>query len=193
MIKYFFSFFLFFTCCYSDFEFSFKETFIFDRMNNTCINNGKDCFKLTADKNLNTLYMSYFNIATDSFSIVDSIEFSSYNSMLHTFKSQDGLSLIVLWETEFEYFPIVNAYFITSGKILKMGQLDISLPCESCEHLEYPIKETRIFRKDNKIEMTFLKDVNYVDPKTNKIIFCKSEKLKYIFNQLTNEFKPVFL
>lgn len=87
--------------------------------------------------------MYYSNTELGNAKLIDTVDFSSYKSMIHCFKSQNDDSYIVLWETEYEYYPLIYAYYVIDGKIVNIGELLISLPCQSCESFEYPIKRRR--------------------------------------------------
>ena len=120
------------------------------------------------------LMMYYPDAKCEKKKLVDTVEFSPYESKIHSFKSQKNNTYVVLWEIEYEYFPVILAYYIVEGKLVRIGELEISLPCQSCESFEYPIK-----------------DIKYKE--NNEWKLFKTGDLKYRFNIETKELKHITL
>jgi hypothetical protein len=187
---FYFAFTSFFSCKQSNSKFKLQHSFQVGPQKSICIST-KDCFCFSADSNLYHLIMYYSNVKCENKKLIDSVEFSPYKSTLHSFKSQNGSSFIILWETEYEYYPLIQAYYITGGKLVKIGKLDISLPCQSCESFEYPIKDIQILQKGKDFEFSFLENVNYKPEDNTDWQLYKSGSLKIIFNTETNELRSI--
>ena len=182
---------VFFSCGgYSNSEFKMQNSFEIKLQNQICINT-KDCFYFSADSSLYQLFMYYSNAEWETKKLIDTVDFSPYKSKIYSFQSLNKESYVVLWETEYEIHPIIYAYYITEGKIVKIGELIISLPCQSCESLEYPIKDIRILQNGKYIEISFLKDVNFKPKNSTDWQLYKAGVLKCIFNTETNELKYI--
>lgn len=175
---------------HSNSEFKLHNSFHIKLQNQVCINT-KDCFYFSADSSLYHLFMYYSNAEWRQKILVDTVDFSPYKSKIHNFQSLSNESYVVFWETEYEFFPFIYAYYITNGKIVKIGELLISLPCQSCESYEYPIKDIRILQNGKEIEISFLKDVNYKSRNSTDWQLYKAGVLKCIFNTETNELKYI--
>lgn len=173
---------------YSDFK--LRNSFQVKLQNQICIDT-KDCFYFSADSSLYQLFMYYSNAEWEKKKLIDTVEFSPYKSKLHSFQSLNNKSYVVLWETEYEFYPLIYAYYITEGKIVKIGELLISLPCQSCESFEYPIKDIRILQKGKEIEISFLKDVNYKPKNSTDWQLYKAGVLKCLFNTETNNLRYI--
>jgi hypothetical protein len=187
---YFILFLLFFVSCETNEDFTFQNSYSIDFKIPTCITKN-DCFCFSSDSNLFSLMMYYSDAKCEEKKLIETVEFSPYNSTVHSFKSQKDNSYVVLWETEYEYIPIIQAYYIFEGRLMKIGELEISLPCQSCESFQYPIKEIKIFQRKEEIEISFLNDVNYRATGSNEWKLYKAGTLKYRFNKKTNELKHI--
>lgn len=180
----------FISCEHSSSEFKLQNSFQIKLQNPVRIN-VNDWFYFSADSNLYQLFMYYSNTELGNAKLIDTVDFSSYKSMIHSFKSQNDDSYIVLWETEYEYYPLIYAYYVIDGKIVNIGELLISLPCQSCESFEYPIKDIRILQNENEIEISFLADVNYKLMKSTDWQLYKAGVLKFLFNTETNKLRYI--
>lgn len=180
----------FVSCGQTNSEFKLQNSFLVNLQNSVCINT-KDCFCFSSDSNLYHLIMYYSTAKCEKKKLIDTVDFSPYKSMVHSFKSQKNNTYVVLWETEYEYYPIIQAYYITEEKLVKIGELEISLPCQSCESFEYPIKNIRITKKKEDIEISFLKEVNYRRKGEVEWKLFKPGTLKYRFNTISKEFKHI--
>jgi hypothetical protein len=175
---------------HSNSEFKLQNSFQIKLQNQICINT-KDCFYFNTDSSLYQLFMYYSNAEWEKKKLIDTVDFSPYKSKIHSFQSLNNESYVVLWETEYEIYPLIYAYYITEGEIVKIGELLISLPCQSCESFEYPIKDIRILQNGKEIEISFLKDVNYKPKNSIDWQLYKAGVLKCIFNTETNELKYI--
>ncbi len=176
------------SCGQSNLEFELLNSFPINLKEPVCINT-RDCFYFSSDSNLYYLVMSYSDVQCEKKKLIDSVDFSPYSSKIHVFKLQKNNTYVVLWETEYEYLSILIAYYLEAGRIFRMGELEISLPCQSCESMEYPIKDIRIQEKKNEIEISFLKEVNYKEKNSSQWNTYKPGVLKFHFNKLSKEFK----
>lgn len=178
----------FVSCGQANQEFKLLNSFPVNLKIPVCVTKN-DCFCFSSDSNMFYLVMHYSDAKCENQKLVDSVEFSPYKSTVHSFKSQKCNSYVVLWETEYEYIPTILAYYITEERFAKIGELEISLPCQSCESLEYPIKDIQILHKKEEIEISFLKDINYKEKDSDEWIFFKAGTLRYSFNPVSDEFK----
>ncbi|HEX4887222.1 MAG TPA: hypothetical protein VFV37_04165 [Luteibaculaceae bacterium] len=182
----------FVSCGQANQEFNLQNSFQVNLQNSVCITNN-DCFCFSSDSSLFHLIMHYSDAKCKKKKLIDTVEFSPYESRLHTFKSEKNTSYVILWETEYEYIPVILAYYVAGGNIVKISELEISLPCQSCESLDYPIKDIRVVQEKNEIEISFLKDVNYRSEGNNEWKLHKAGTLKYRFNTETNELRHITL
>ena len=164
-----------------------QKYFIVNLNESICINE-KNCFYFNTDSSVSYLEM-YYAAVNESKEFIDSVEFSPYKSRIYSFESQKESVYVVLWEIKYEYFPILIAYYVADGKLVRMGELNISLPCQSCEGFEYPIKDIQIIEKKDRIEISFLKSVNYREIDTQQWKEYKQGTLMFYFNILSKEFK----
>ncbi len=171
-------------------EFNLQNSFPVTLEESVCIN-ADDCFCFSSDSNVSYLMMHYPDVKCEKKNLVDTVDFSPYKSMIHSFKSQKKNTYVVLWETEYEYFPVIIAYYIAAGKLVRMGELKISLHCQSCESLDYLIKYIQIFQEKDEIEISFVKDLKYKENDDSEWQLFKAGTLKYRFNTETNELRVV--
>ena len=177
-----------FSCGQTNFMFKLEKSYPVSLDKAVCIS-VTDCFCLSSYSNIYNLMIYYSDEECETKRLIDTVEFSPYNSTIHSFKSKKNNSYVVLLETEYEYIPLIQAYYITEGKLAKIGELKISLPCQSCESFEYPIKEIQILQENEEIEISFLKDVNYKDKDSSEWKLSKAGALKYSFNTVSGELR----
>lgn len=178
--------FTFVSCGDSISEFKLQNSFYIKLQDSVHINT-QDCLYFSSDSSLYQLFMYYTNVEMGNKILIDSVEFSPYKSMIYSYKLQDNDSYIVLWETEYEFYPQIYAYYITTEEeIIKIGELLISLPCQSCDNFEYPIENIKILKNKKNIEFSFLKDVNYKPKEGSVWQLYKAGALKCIYNTETN-------
>lgn len=177
----------FVSCGQSHSRYNLQKSFLIKLNESICIKDN-NCFYFSNDSGFSYLDM-YFVAENKSKKIIDSVEFSPYKSRIHDYKSPKENDCIVLWETEYEFFSVIIAYYFTYGKLEKMGELKISLPCESCESFGYPIKEIQITKKKGQVVISFLKNVNYRNTDTQQWKEYKPGTLKFFFNILNKEFE----
>jgi len=177
----------FFSCGQTHSRFNLQKSFLINLKESICIKEN-NCFYFSNDSSISYLEM-YYVAENKSKMLIDSVEFSPYKSRIHSFKSQKENVYVVLWETEYEYFPVIIAYYVAEGKLVRMGELKISLPCQYCESFEYPIKDIQMLQEKDKIEISFLKNVNYKKIDTLQWKEYKPGTLKFYFNILSKEFK----
>ncbi len=177
----------FVSCGQTHSRFNLQKSFLINPKESICIIEN-NCFYFSNDSSVSYLEM-YYVAENKSKKLIDSVEFSPYKSRIHSFISQKENVYVVLWETEYEYFPVIIAYYVAEGKLVRMGELKISLPCQSCESFEYPIKDIQMLQEKDKIEISFLKNVNYRKIDTQQWKEYKPGTLKFYFNILSKEFK----
>jgi hypothetical protein len=173
-------------------EFKLQNSFPTNLKTTVCISKN-DCFCFSNDSSLFYLVIHYSDTKCKNKEFIDTVEFTPYKSTVHSFKSQKKNSYVVLWETEYEHIPVIQAYYIEGRRLAKIGKLEISLPCESCESLNYPVKYIRITQEKEEIEISFLKDVNYRTEGDNAWSLYKAGNLKYRFNTETKLLKNITL
>lgn len=171
-------------------EFKLQNSFPINLKTPVCISKD-DCFCFSSDSSLFYLIMNYSDAKCEKKKLVDSVEFSSYKSMVHGFKSQKDNSYVVLWETEYEYYPEVFAYYVVGKSIIKVGELPISLPCQTCESFEFPVQDVQIIQDKDELEISFLKDVNQRNSGNNEWKLYKAGLLKYRFNTETRKLQTI--
>jgi len=180
------------SCGQTNHEFKLQDSFPVNLKNPVCITKN-DCFCFSSDSSVFYLVMHYSDAKCEDKKLADTVDFSPYKSRLHLFKSEKRDSYIVLWETEYEYYPVLLAYYVSNRNIVKIGELTISLPCQSCKSFEYPIKDIRVMQEKEEIAISFLKDVNYRTEEGNKWKLYKAGALRYRFNTETSELKLIGL
>ena len=171
----------FISCININSEFELQESFSVSLENSICIN-AKDCFFCVSDSSLFYETMYYSQGGSENNQKIDAVEFIHYSSTLYSFKSQKSSSYVVLWKIEREFTPIFNAYYINEGKLMKIGELGIYMPCDTCDTFDYSIQDIRIFQRDKEIMLSFLKDIYYMDKSTNIWTLYDTETLKLSFN-----------
>lgn len=154
--------------CQADSEFKLQESFT-DKWDNNCISK-TDCFYsafISTDDDINDLYyILYYSHGNENWQAIDSIDPSGfYNSTLYSFQNEITNSYIVLWKYESEYNPFFYTYYINEGKILKIGEWGISVLAIEyyCEYCDYSIEDIRIHQKDDEIEFSFLKNMDFLN------------------------------
>ncbi|MBP9186417.1 MAG: hypothetical protein KBG11_04935 [Bacteroidia bacterium] len=180
------------SCRQTNQEFTLQNSSLVDLKVPICISK-QNCFGFSGDSTLSYLKLYLTNTTGEIIMLLDSVEFSPYKSTLHSFKSQKSNSWVILWETEYEYIPVIKAYYFAPEKLAKIGELEIALPCDSCESLDYPINDIVIFKKDKEIEISFRSDVNYKANGSNNWTSFKTGTFKYLFNTETNELIHIIL
>lgn len=179
---------LFVSCSPINTQFRLQKSFPVSLKKAVCLNEG-NCFCIDSDSSLTNLKLYYPDVKCEHKQLIDSVAFTPYKSTIHSFKAQKNNGYVILWETEYEYFPSLMAYYIEEGRLEKMGELNISLPCQSCESFEYPINDIQIQQKNNDIEISFLKDVNHKEKDNSEWKTYKPGALKFYFNKLSKKFK----
>jgi len=174
MKKSFFIWFLipFISCCQTNSEFVYKNSVPVE-WGKTCISE-VDCFYLSLDSTLvfddddiydynYSLYYSYGNKKKQQ---IDSGYWSDlgYSLTLHSFMFEKNNSYVVLWESEYESYSFFTIYYLYQGMIVKIGVwgFSISRIIYGCEYCNYPVEDIRIINKDNEIEFSFVKDVDFM-------------------------------
>jgi len=161
----------FISYCQTNTEFKLQNSFPVGWGKN-CISK-IDCFYLSLDSALvfddddiydyyYTLYYSYGNenmqqIVTGDWSDL------GYSLTLHSFKSEKGNSYIVFWKKEFEFSPVFDVYYIINGMVLKIGEWGVAISriVHNCEFCDYSVEDIRITQKNNEIEFSFLKEMQF--------------------------------
>jgi len=134
-----------------------------------------DCLYLTLDSTFafsknginyyDDYYYLYYSYGNEHRQIIDSIDPAGiYTSMLYGFKNEIGNSYVFLWKMESEYNPYFNAYYISKGKIVKIGEWKMAVPYVeyNCEYCDYSIEDIRIHQRDDEIEFSFLRNMSFV-------------------------------
>ena len=88
----------FISCEHSSSEFKLQNSFQIKLQNPVRIN-VNDWFYFSADSNLYQLFMYYSNTELGNAKLIDTVDFSSYKSMIHSFKSQNDIILPKSWTT----------------------------------------------------------------------------------------------
>jgi hypothetical protein len=71
----------------------------------------------------------------------------------------------VIWKRESEFAPSFYIYYITYGKLIKIGEWVIYEPNGELlpDYFDYSIDNIRIHQKNNEIEFSFLKNMDFID------------------------------
>ena len=168
-------------------EFEFQDSFQVNSGETICINTN-DCFHFGADSSFCYSIMSY---SYENKRTVDTLDYTIYGATLNSFKSQEDSSYVVLLKIEREFHPTYNLYYIKDEKLIKIGELEIFTPCETCDTFDYSIEDIRIFRRDKEIEFDFSKDANYLDTEEGNWNLYKAGTLKLSFNIVAGSLKKV--
>ena len=195
----------FISFCQADSEFVFKDSISVDWGKN-CISK-MDCFFLNLDSTLlfndEDIYEYYYTLyylcenGNKQTMATGYWEDLGYNVTLYSFQSEKNKSYVVLWKFEFEYNPYFNAYYIHNGKILKIGEWGIAVPYTeyNCEYCDYSVEDIRIYQRDNEIEFSFLKNMNFIDTSVDinnyDWISYKAGELVLSFNILNESLKVI--
>jgi len=160
--------------CQIDSEFILQKPF-FDQWSRYCISK-MGCFDLTLDSTLafsknginyyDDYYYLYYSYGSEYKQLIDSIDPAGiYGSMLYNFKNETDNSYVVLWKMEGEYNPFFNAYYISKRKIVKIGEWGMTVSNIEYygEYCDYAIEDVRIHQRHNEIELSFLKNMNFID------------------------------
>lgn len=182
-----FIFFIILTSCTKS-NYKLIDSFEVNSSSNICVKRG-GCFYFENDSSLSIFSMYYLDKESNVGTLVDAVELSPYTSNFLIFRSQRNKSNVIIWETRSEYYPTILTYYLKKSSLKKIGELQISLPCEMCESLEYPLEDLKIYDSKDQLEITFLKDVNSRLSSHENWRFYKAESAKYIFNFKTGKLK----
>jgi hypothetical protein len=152
----------FISYCQTDHEFKLQNVSKLGG-ENYCISK-MDYFSRSIDTNDFMLTLYYSNKKYGNKECIETMDWSNlqYGSTLNCFKSEKNNSYIVLWKIDGEYSPLLYAYYIKDGKLIKIGEWGVSEPCVTCNALDYSIKDIRIYQRNDEIEFLFLKDTKFV-------------------------------
>lgn len=145
-------------------------------------------FTFRKDKSISSLIMNY--TCKNEGKVIDTVEFSPYSSKLCKFVSDDKKRFVVLWITNYEYYPYALAYYITGDSLFKMGNLNVLKPCSSCESFEFPIEDVGMKLSCKNIDIFFLKDVLYKEDDMEQKLY-KPKSLQYQYNIHRKELKII--
>lgn len=119
--------------------------------------------------------------------LIDTVEITPYGFNFRLFKMADANDRLLIAEVEYEHVSEYPVYFITETGFEKVGNLNISLDCDTCDALNYPLSEIVLKGNENGIEFSFNKDLvlRYEDESRR---YGKDE-VKFLFDIDKNEFK----
>jgi len=158
----------FISCCQSDSEFIFQNSFpVKWDEDNICISK-EDCFLFTNIPNDYKMIIFYSNEKYNKKQLIDTLYWADfpYKSTLNIYKSEKYDSYIVLWKNDYEHSPIFDVYYIKYGKLIQIGCWIINTPYpinEITDFLDYSVKNIRIRQKRNTVEFSFSKDMAFID------------------------------
>jgi len=153
----------FISCCQTDTEFILQKKLLFEWGKDYCISKN-DCFFLDMDTN-GVIIMSYSSERYKNKQAIDSIDDAGlYGTALYSFQNETDNSYVVLWKNEGEYNPYFNIYYLSKGKVVKIGEWMILIPhiVYNCEYCDYSAEDILIHQKNNEIEFSFLNDTDFV-------------------------------
>ena len=167
----------------SKYDLKLNKSVQFNANKSMCLNSN-NCFYFKTDRGLQYLILYHSNSGSkrNALMIVDTVDFTPYTSIIHSFSSDNNKKeFVVLWETEFESSSYILAYYLIGNQLLKIGELKISLSCPTCEYFGYPIKSISIRKVNDDIEFSFLEDLNYGISDSEEKLF-KAGEFKYRYN-----------
>jgi len=139
-----------------------------------------DCFYLSLDSVLvfddDDIYDYNYNLnysyGNNEKQIVASGDFDDllYGSTLNSFRCEKDNSNIVFLKIHYEYLATFKVYYLKNGKLLMIGDWGINTPLPSkkmLDNLDYSIEHIRIHQKNDVIEFSFIKDVQFKIIKEN--------------------------
>lgn len=186
----------FISYCQSDTEFKLQNSISVEWGKN-CISQ-MDCFYLSLDSALtfsdddiyDYYYILYYSYGKENRKTIATGDFSDlgYDITLNIFKNETNNSYVVIWKIEMEYVPSFYVCYIRDGIIMKIGEWGIAIPYIEyhCEYCDYAIEDIRIHQRDNEIEFSFLKNMNFVNLSTDIYnddwVLYKAGNLKISFN-----------
>ena len=150
--------------CQTDTEFKLQKSIKFDWGDNKCITEN-NCFSLVLDTSDFRLTMFYSDEKFGTKQVVETkIDYLSYGSTLNSFKNKKDNSYVVLWKIDDEHYPFFYIYYIKDGKLMKIGEWVIYEPPGEIlpDRLDYSVKNIRIYKINDEIEFSFLKDVEFM-------------------------------
>ena len=169
--------------CQSKYDFKLNKSVEVDLNKSICLNSN-NCFYFKTDRGLHHLLLYHSNSGSkrNALMIVDTVDFTDYTSIVHSFSSDNNKrEFVVLWETEFESYSYILAYYLIGNQLFKIGELKILLSCQTCEYFGYPIKSIGIRKVNDGIEFLFLKDLNYRISESEEKMF-KTGTFKYQYD-----------
>ena len=149
--------------CQIDYEFKLQSSFEFDWKEYKCISEN-DCFFLDLDTNdfSVTMYYSFEkNGNKQTIEIMDISDFT-YGSDLNIYKNKTDNSCVLIWKIDGEFAPSFYVYYIKNGKLTKIGEWGVIVPCKNCDSGDYSVEDIRIHQKNDEIEFSFLEDANFI-------------------------------
>jgi len=186
----------FISYCQVDSEFKLQKNFS-EKDDKICITKN-DCFSFSTNTDEVILTICYTNEQSGNKQTIDSMDISGiYDLTLHSFQSEKDGSSVVLLELETEYHPYFNAYYISKGKIVKIGEWGIAIPYIEyrCEYCGYSVEDIQINQRDGEIVFAFLKNMDFFDNSTginnNGWVLYKAGELVLSFNIVDKSLKVI--
>jgi len=159
------------SCCQSDFEYKFQNTFQME-VGKYCISKW-DCLYLNLDSTLifsdDDIYGHYYSLnysyKNGNKQLLKTMDVMAllYDVTLNSYQSKSDDSYVILLKSEGENFPILDIYYLKNGVIFNIGEWGIASVCKTCDYPGYSIKDIQIQRSDNNINFYFLKKGDFID------------------------------
>lgn len=170
----------------SRYDFKLNISVQVDFNKSICLNSN-NCFYFKTDRRQFYLIMYHSNSGwkRNTLKMVDTVDVTPYTSTVHSFCSDnDKKEFVILWETEYESVSYILAYYLIGNELFKIGELEISLSCPTCEYFGYPIKSIDVRKINDDIEFSFLEDLDYRISESEEKTFKPGEFLyRYNLNQ----------
>ena len=184
--------------CQTDTEFKLQNSIVVKWEKNIHITKN-DYFLLNDDTSNFCSIMLYSYGGSGKKQAIDSIDYSGllYGSTLNSFKNENDNSHVVLWKVDGEYNPFFYIYYIKDGKLMKIGEWVIYEPPGEIlpDRLDYSVKNIRIYKINDEIEFSFLKDVEFMVYRENHNYdewgTFKAGKLTVSFNIIDGSIKEI--
>jgi len=151
--------------CQSDTEFKLQRSVIFEWGKNNCITNN-DCFYINSVPVDVACYLLYYSYQGEEKQMIDTVfSFILYDLILNRYENEKDNSYVILLKIEEEHYPTFYVYHINNGKLKIIGKWVIYEPPGEVlpDYLDYSIEDIRIHQREDEIEFSFLKDMNFVD------------------------------
>ena len=125
--------------------------------------------------------------SNDLIKLTDTFEITPYGFNFRLFEIGNKRGFLLIIEVEYEFTSDYPIYFLSKNKIVKIGNLNIWLDCDSCDVLNYPLTDIILKGNQNKIEFSFLSDLLLNNGEEQKPY--RKDEIIFQYDINKNEFK----